>query len=457
MRPIWSLWFFGVVALPGLVACNSSKSSAGDGGAACAGGAAYCFTPDTPETTISAALGTLQDGDVVTFAAGLYKFNNQLALGAAKNVTIEGAGASTVFDFSTQQVAGDAVFVQSPAAGVTFKSFAITNSPGNAIKALGVNGLTFDALTVSWTAPDATTHGAYGIYPVQSTNVVIKNSTVSGANDSGIYVGQSKNVVVEHNEAFQNVAGIEIENTYVADVHDNHAHDNTAGILVFGLPGLEQEGGHQVRVFSNVIENNNTSNFAAKGDIVSIVPAGTGFFVMACTNVEVYGNTFTGNGTVASAVISYFLSQLPIADPAYYPYSGSTYFHDNTFSGNGTSPDLKSQIGLLFLTGQSAFPGGHSPDVVFDGIVTCPVGAADGGVTDAGADAGGCGVAPMVVGPADNPLDVCVKEANAQGICNLHLDQLNASNSNLAQIMDCDAGYLGCTLPSLTGVTGLGN
>ena len=63
----------------------------------------------------------------------------------------------------------------------------------------------------------------------------------------------------------------------------------------------------------------------------------------------------------------------------------------------------------------------------------------------------------MVVGPADNPLDVCVKESNAQGICNLHLDQLNASNSNLAQIMDCDAGYLGCTLPALAGVTGLGN
>ena len=138
---------------------------------------------------------------------------------------------------------------------------------------LGVTGATFRALHVAWTAGDGT-DGAYGLYPVQSTNVLIEGCTVQGASDSGVYVGQSTSIVVRHNTVLGNVAGIEIENSFDADVYENESHHNTAGILVFDLPGLQQEGGHGIRVFSNDIHENNTQNFAAKGDIVSMVPAG---------------------------------------------------------------------------------------------------------------------------------------------------------------------------------------
>lgn len=441
------------VAAFALSVAACSKSSPG-GSSSCADGAAYCFTPASAESAISAAFASVKDGDVISFAAGTYTFNNQLALGSASNVTIVGAGPTTVLDFSKQQAAEDAIFAQSPAANLTFKSFTVQDSPGNAIKVLGVKGVTFDSLAVTWTAANPSTHGAYGLYPVQSSNVTIQNCTVSGASDSGIYVGQSQNIVVQKNECFQNVAGIEIENSYGADVHDNKAHDNTAGILVFGLPGLQQEGGHTVRVHANLIENNNTKNFAAKGDIVSIVPAGTGFFVMACSDVEVFGNTLNGNGTVGSAIISYFISQLPIGDAKYYPYPSSVFFHDNTFTGNGAAPDLTSPLGLLVDTGFGVFPGQHTPDVLYDGILGCPLAAGDGGGPP-GADAG-CGLPPQFVGPSDDPASICVKEPNAIGVCNLHLDQLNASSSNLGQIADCDAGYLSCTLPPVPGVPAFG-
>src|SRR3546814_974481 len=52
---------------------------------------------------------------------------------------------------------------------------------------------------------------------------------VRGASDAGIYVGQSKNVVVRDSIAKENVAGIEIENCYDADVHDNIAVQNSGG------------------------------------------------------------------------------------------------------------------------------------------------------------------------------------------------------------------------------------
>src|SRR3546814_1347616 len=89
------------------------------------------------------------------------------------------------------------------------------------------------------------------------------------SSDAGIYVGQSKNIVVRDSIAMENVAGIEIENCYDADVHDNVATKNSGGILVFDLPSLPQQGGHNVRVFDNMVHDNSTPNFAPKGNIVA--------------------------------------------------------------------------------------------------------------------------------------------------------------------------------------------
>ena len=62
------------------------------------------------------------------------------------------------------------------------------------------------------------------------------------------------------------MAGIEIENSVNADVYDNTATHNTAGIATFSLPGLEVKGEKGVRVFNNMLIENNTDNFAAKGN-----------------------------------------------------------------------------------------------------------------------------------------------------------------------------------------------
>ena len=42
-----------------------------------------------------------------------------------------------------------------------------------------------------WTRGPHTENGAYGIYPVQTENVLIDESVAVGASDAGIYVGQS--------------------------------------------------------------------------------------------------------------------------------------------------------------------------------------------------------------------------------------------------------------------------
>ena len=82
-----------------------------------------------------------------------------------------------------------------------------------------------------------------------------------GASDAGIYVGQPENIVVRNSIAKFTLQALRSK-IYYADVYDNTAEDNTGGILVFDLPGLPQQGGHDVRVFNNSIVHNNTDNFA---------------------------------------------------------------------------------------------------------------------------------------------------------------------------------------------------
>jgi parallel beta-helix repeat protein len=370
----------------------------------------------------------VKDHDTIVFEAGTYAFTNQLAVGTANSVSIVGAGPTqTIFDFHGQRAGEDGVFAQS-ITDLRLEGFAIKDTPGNAVKVLGVTGATFRTMSVTWTAMD-NTDGAYGLYPVQSSNVLIEGCTISGASDSGIYVGQSQNIVVRNNEAFGNVSGIEIENSFSADVHDNRAHDNTAGILVFDLPGLQQEGGHSIRIFDNTITTNNTRNFAASGDIVAMVPAGVGFFVMANHDVEIFGNTFTGNQTEAAAIVSYATSQLTFNDPNYYEWPSKVFLHDNTYSGNGAQPDSYTQLGLLLGTGASAFPGGHVPDVLWDGFV------------DPAQPAG------------TDPMELCIQEPGASAVCNGHFDKLDTTNPDLSKTVTCDATPFACTRPALPAVT----
>src|SRR3546814_19297166 len=103
----------------------------------------------------------------------------------------------------------------------------------------------------------------------------------------------------------ENVAGIEIENCYDADVHDNVATKNTGGILVFDLPSLPQQGGHNVRIFDNVVNDNSTPDFAPTGNIVANVPNGTGVLVIAHSRGEQCDNVLEDNDIAKRMSVGY--------------------------------------------------------------------------------------------------------------------------------------------------------
>lgn len=306
------------------------------------------------------ALILAKPGDTIKLMEGFYEFSDGLSLDVDK-VRVIGSGMNkTILSFAKQKSGAQGFLVTSD--GVILKDFAIEDAKGDALKVIGANGIYMINLRTEWTGGPKSTNGAYGLYPVESQDVLIDSCIAIGASDAGIYVGQSKNIIVRNSRAHYNVAGIEIENSYYADVYDNVASHNTGGILVFDLPDLPQQGGHHVRVFRNQAINNDTDNFAPEGNIVGEVPRGTGIIIQANSDVEVFDNDIFGNGTVNLSIVSYAAET---KDENYYPYPKSIQVHENRFGKGGFDPDLdKAMAGILF-----ELSGGNMPDIFWDGIL----------------------------------------------------------------------------------------
>ena len=317
--------------------------------------------PISFEENLQQQLIEAESGDVIEIPSGVHRLTRSLSLNVS-GVTIKGAGInSSILSFKDQQQGAEGLLVS--ADNFTIQDLAIEDTTGDALKVNESNNVVIRNVRTEWTNGPATTNGAYGIYPVQSTNILIDGAVAIGASDAGIYVGQSSQIIVRNSHAESNVAGIEIENSTYADVYNNVAVNNTGGILVFDLPNLPVQGGANTRVFNNEISTNNTSNFAPAGNIVGTVPSGTGLMVLANDNIEIFGNTFNENNSANILVVSYYITERPFDDPNYDPFPEYIHIHENQFNGGGSSPDSEPLEALQSATGKPI------PHVVWDGTI----------------------------------------------------------------------------------------
>jgi parallel beta-helix repeat protein len=321
--------------------------------------------PPVPyEDELRLALETAQPGDVIEIPEGTHAFTRSLTLNT-DGVTLRGAGMDkSVLSFAGQIAGAEGLLVN--ASDFTIEDLAIEDTVGDALKINEGTNIVIRRVRTEWTRGAHTENGAYGIYPVQTEDTLIEGSVAIGASDAGIYVGQSRNVVVRDSRAEYNVAGIEIENTVNADVYDNVATNNTGGVLVFNMPDLPQEG-HSTRVFNNQIVDNNTANFAPPGGAVAGVPAGSGIVINSNDRVEIFGNEIANNNTANVLISSFFSASYSDREtaPQFDPFPETIYIYDNAFEGGGASPDRPELEQLrLAMFGET----GTLPDIVWDGI-----------------------------------------------------------------------------------------
>ncbi|MGE8361096.1 parallel beta-helix domain-containing protein [Pseudomonas sp.] len=372
------------------------------------------FQKDLQTQLIKAKAGT-----VIEIPAGTYQLDRSLSL-KVSGVTIRGAGMDkTILNFKGQKSGAEGLLVD--ASDFTIEDIALEDTKGDALKVVGGKNIIIRRVRTEWTNGPATENGAYGIYPVQTENTLVDGVVAIGASDAGIYVGQSRNVVVRNSRAERNVAGIEIENTVDADVYDNVATGNTGGILVFNMPNLPQAG-RVTRVYRNKVEGNNHRNFGHKGTPVASVPAGSGVVINSNDDVEIFDNDIGEHKTANVIISSYFstgYTDLSTAE-SFDPYPEGIYIHGNRFGPAGDSPD---HLELKALKITQFGLNGRLPDILWDGYVNTKL-LVDGKL------------------PADRA--ICIDNGEAQ--------MINVDGPNNYSNISMDMTHHRCTLPRLPSV-----
>lgn len=279
--------------------------------------------------TIQEVVDRAQPGDTVQLPYGVY---NERVVIDISDFTFEGIPNA---DGDFPILDGEGVLTEGVIASgnnFTVGNLHVRNYTDNGVIVEGVRNVHFHDIF-------AENVGTYGIYPVQSTDVLVERVEVTGVDDAGVYAGQSENVVVRDSVVYGNVLGIEIENTINAEVYNNHAYDNTVGILIVLLPQLTSKISANTAVYNNLLENNNHENFAP-GGAAAVAPAGVGILLVSTDNADVYNNTLIGNKTTGVALFSltgtgaWDANEIDVGDKP-----ENNHIHDNIYENNAYDPD----------------------------------------------------------------------------------------------------------------------
>ena len=335
---------------------GSCKSGSSDG--------PITLNAENLEAEMQKRLITAKAGETILLPAGSFSFKRSLSLNDTPDITIKGAGkGKTILSFKAQIEGAEGLLMKN-VKGLTLEGFTVADSKGDAIKIQGCTNVVMRDLETTWTNGKLATNGAYGLYPVGSTNVLMEDCEASYAMDAGIYVGQSTNVVVRNNYVHHNVAGLEIENTINGEVYKNIARNNTGGMLIFDMPDLPQLNGDRIKFYDNIMEDNNGENFAPKGMVVSTIPPGSGMILMSHSNIEVYNNVIKNHKTLGIAVNSWLFTGTPFKSDKFDPYSTNIHIHHNEITETQGTPDATTEYGELF----THILDGKTYDIIVDGI-----------------------------------------------------------------------------------------
>ena len=278
-----------------------------------------------PGEKIQETINRASPGDTILIPPGNYQENLIID---KPNITLKGlviGGQWPVLD--GQNKLNDGIIASG--SGFKVEWLHIKNYKANGVTTQAADNVTMRHLIVEKT-------GIYGIYPTLGRNIIVEDNVTFGIADAGIYIGMCQHTDVRRNEAYDNVAGIEAENSHDVLIENNYVYRNTSGILVFTLPELPKKSSGNIIVRNNLISNNNIMNFGAKGSIVASVPPGSGVIVLAADDV-VFENNIIRDNSLAGVIIAHHAAIPHMAkDPQVEPNPDRVKVLKNLFYRNGT-------------------------------------------------------------------------------------------------------------------------
>jgi parallel beta-helix repeat protein len=150
----------------------------------------------------------------------------------------------------------------------------------------------------------------YGIFPTLSKNGLISHSEATGSDeDSGIWIETSENVVLQHSVVSGNVNGIEVSNSDDILITHNEAYNNTVGAAILLLPDIfdDRPGAKRIDVRNNWFHDNNKPNTARPGSVLSYIPAGIGVLYIGVDDSLIADNLLENNDFGGIGIVDYCL------------------------------------------------------------------------------------------------------------------------------------------------------
>lgn len=288
-------------------------------------------------SSIQDAVKSANPGDLIRVFPGTYSENVYID---KDNISLQGVVINGEWPILDGKKKINDAFLYS-GNGILIENFKIVNYKGNGV--MGQAGNNF-IIRNNWIIDT----GVYGIFPQYGKNGLIEHNVLSKIADAAIYVGMCDNVDVVHNEVFDNVAGIEIENSRHCLVENNYAHNNTGGLLAFVTPGLPIKTTFDVIFRNNFVVNNNHENFGAPGSTVAGIPPGTGILIMAADDVIVENNIITGNNNTGITIVDLATGDPKANDPNSEGNPDRVVILDNIMFDNGNQPT--GEIKAIMLT-----------------------------------------------------------------------------------------------------------
>lgn len=213
----------------------------------------------------------------------------------------------------------------------TIKGFTVRGFPGYGVFLACVDGF---LIRHNMAVEDRT----YSIFPIRSSNGRVTRNMAAGTfTDACIYVGQSEDVVVDHNRASDCQIGFQLENTRNVEMRRNRSTGNTTGLIVDVIAYHQTLVAADNVVSHNLFSDNNRPNSGPGSETGDLVP-GIGVVIDGADRTLLAHNRIERNQLFGLTLVNFCIGDSEAcADPNLLidPYPDGNRVVHNRFADDG--------------------------------------------------------------------------------------------------------------------------